>query len=454
MKIDQWVRNGRVFTEQGFQEADIGIYEGKIAALSLRNKNSTFQEKDVTTIDADGCLVVPGFIDSHVHFNDPGRTEWEGFETGSRAAAMGGTTTVLDMPLNCKPAVTNYKSLKNKKQHIASQSFIDYALWGGLTGDHLYNNEAHEEMKQEIIGWKAFMSESGIGDFQKVSPRQLAHAMKVAKNQNKVLALHAEWDEQINRLTAFHKQAALNDRAAFLASRPIEAEEKAVRYALDLAAKYGTKLHIVHVSSKKVITLIQEAKQSGVNVTAEICPHYLTFSKGDFLKQGAILKCAPPLRSKEDVEGLWECIYNGWIDTVGSDHSPCLWSMKDVSSIWDAWGGIQGVQYTWLALIDGAIKRKIDLQKIIPLGTSRPAQRFDLAAVKGQISLGMDADLVLLNTNESTYVNKETIAFRNRYSPYEGFTFQLKIKKTILRGQIIYDEQKGMATDKYGCCVK
>jgi allantoinase len=453
MKIDQWVQNGLVFTDERFQEADIGVSNGKIAVLKLRKKGS-FQKGISETIDASGCLVVPGFIDSHVHFNDPGRTEWEGFETGSCAAAIGGTTTVFDMPLNCKPAVNDYKSLKNKKEYIASRAFIDYALWGGLTGDRLQEIKDHEAMKEEIIGWKAFMSESGIDDFQKVSPDQLAAAMKSAKDHHKVLALHAEWDEQINRLTALYKKSLRNDRAAFLASRPIESEVKAVSYALELAAKYGTKLHIVHVSSKKVIALIQEAKKSRVNVTVETCPHYLTFSEQDFLKLGPILKCAPPIRSEEEVEGLWECIDNGWIDIVGSDHSPCLSSMKNVSSIWDAWGGIQGVQYTWLALLDGAFKRKIDLQKIIPLGTSHPAQRFDIHALKGRISLGMDADLVLINRNETTYVDKENIAFRNLYSPYEGLTFQLKVKKTILRGKVIYDDRMGVTTKKYGICVK
>ena len=185
-------------------------------------------------------------------------------------------------------------------------------------------------------------------------------------------------------MTALYKnRAGMNERKAFLASRPVSAEEKAVSYALELAAKYGTALHFVHISSAKVVGLIEQAKKSGVDVTVETCPHYLIFDEEDFLKNGAILKCAPPLRPREEVEGLWDCIQRGWIDTIGSDHSPCLYSMKATDSIWDAWGGIQGVQFTWLALLDEALKRKINLKQILPLGTSNVAERFGIADRKG-----------------------------------------------------------------------
>jgi allantoinase len=450
MKTELWVKNGYVFTSEGFRFASIKIKNGIIEAL----QDSEIQpQKDYenNSIDASGCLVVPGFIDSHVHFNDPGRTDWEGIETGSTAAAIGGTTTIFDMPLNCSPSVTNMINLQNKREYLTSKSYIDYGLWGGMTGNNVQDNAELTQMSEGIIGWKAFMSDSGIADFPYVAPEQLKLAMKLAAEQNKILAIHAEWQEEINNLTTFYKnQKGMNERKAFLASRPISTEEQAVNAALELAAKYGTRIHFVHISSPTVVKRIQQAKKSGINVTVETCPHYLIFDEEDFLKKGAILKCAPPLRPREEVEGLWECIANGWIDTIGSDHSPCLYSMKNTDSMWDAWGGIQGVQFTWLALLDEALKRKIPLKKVLPLGAENVAEVFGISEKKGRIQPGMDGDVVLISLDETTVVDQPSIAFRNKYSPYENRTFLLKIKKTILRGKVIYDDQTGVTEGKYG----
>jgi allantoinase len=450
MKTEVWVKNGYVFTEAGFQYACIKLKEGKIEAL-YESEPEPLKENNVNSIDASGCLVVPGFIDAHVHFNDPGRTDWEGIETGSRAAAIGGTTTIFDMPLNCSPSVTTVKNLHNKREYLTSKSYIDYALWGGMTGNSVSQQEELTQMSEGIIGWKAFMSESGIDDFPFVSPHQLKLAMKIAAQQNKILALHAEWEQEIHNLTTFYKkQSGINERKAFLASRPISAEEQAVRYALEAAANYGTCVHFVHISSARVVKLIQQAKKSGINVTVETCPHYLLFDEEDFLKAGAMLKCAPPLRPREEVEGLWECISNGWIDTIGSDHSPCLYSMKNTDSIWEAWGGIQGVQFTWLALLDEALKRKIPLKDIVPLGTANVANRFGISGRKGRIQPGLDADLALISLDETTIADQQSIAFRNQYSPYENRKFLLRVKKTILRGKVIYDDQTGVTPEKDG----
>lgn len=454
MSTELWVKNGYVFTEEGFRYACIKIIDGKIDTL-YESEPEPLKENSVNFIDASGCLVVPGFIDAHVHFNDPGRTDWEGIDTGSRAAAIGGTTTIFDMPLNCSPSVTTIKNLHNKTEYLNSKSYVDYALWGGMTGDSVSDYEELAKMSEGIIGWKAFMSESGIDDFPYVSPGQLKHAMKIAAQQNKILALHAEWEEEIHNLTTFYKkQNNLNERKAFLASRPISAEEQAVRYALEAAAKYGTSVHFVHISSPRVVELIQEAKKSGINATVETCPHYLIFDEEDFLHSGAILKCAPPLRPSEEVEGLWECILKGWIDTIGSDHSPCLYSMKNTESIWDAWGGIQGVQFTWLALLDEALKRKMPLKDIVPLGTANVADVFGISGQKGRIKPGLDGDLALISLDETTIADQQSIAFRNQYSPYENRKFLLKVKKTILRGTVIYDDQTGVTGEKYGQSIQ
>ena len=196
--------------------------------------------------------------------------------------------------------------------------------------------------------------------------------------------------------------------------------------------------------------MLQQAIIRGIKVAVETCPHNLIFDEEDFLQAGAILKCAPPLRPREEVEGLWDCISNGWIDSIGSDHSPCLYSMKNTDSIWEAWGGIQGVQFTWLALLDEALKRKIPLKDILPLGTANAADRFRLSGKKGRIQPGLDADLALISLDETTIVDQQSIAFRNQYSPYENRNFLLKVKKTILRGKVIYDDQSGVTGEKYG----
>ncbi|MBT2654875.1 allantoinase AllB [Bacillus sp. ISL-18] len=447
------VKNGLVYTEEGFREVTIKIIAEKIVSL-VEEDAGPILETEENIIDASGCLVVPGFIDAHVHFNDPGRTDWEGIETGSRAAAMGGTTTIFDMPLNCSPSTINLQNLTEKREYLSSLSHIDYALWGGMTGTNLSNRQELVQMSEGVIAWKSFMSESGIDDFQHLSPDDLKQAMQAAMDHDKILALHAEWEEDIARLTALYKQdPRLDERSAFLASRPISAEEKAVSYALELAAKYGTALHFVHISSPKVVRLIDQAKKSGVNVTVETCPHYLLFDEEDFHREGAILKCAPPLRLREEVEGLWDCLANGMIDTIGSDHSPCLYSMKTTNSIWDSWGGIQGVQFTWLAMLDEALKRKISLKRVLPLGTSNVADRFGIRHKKGRISPGLDADLVLICLDETTVANKESFGFRNAYSPYEGRVFSTKVKKTMLRGKVIYDDQKGVTEEKWGVCL-
>jgi allantoinase len=444
------VKNGYVFTNEGFRDINIRIKDGRITSLFEKGAEPSTDELS-TIIDASGCMVVPGFIDAHVHFNDPGRTNWEGFETGTRAAAIGGTTTIFDMPLNSFPSVTNTKALGEKREHVSTLSHIDYAFWGGMTADSLTNKKELTAMSKEVIAWKAFMCESGIDDFRYLSLDDLGRAMQLAKDYDQILALHAEMNGEILRNTDCYKnRIGMNEHRAFLASRPESAEVIAVSKVLEMALKYGTSVHLVHISTRKAVELIQQAKKSGVNVTVETCPHYLIFDEEDFVKTGALLKCAPPLRPRTEVEGLWECINNGWIDTIGSDHSPCLYEMKMTSTIWEAWGGIQGVQFTWLALQDEALKRKIPLKRIIPLGTSNPADRFRIAGKKGRIQPGLDADFVLIRLDETTLAERNSFAFRNPFSPYENRTFSLKVKKTILRGKVIYDDQIGLMPNKFG----
>lgn len=406
--------------------------------------------------DAKGAYVSPGFIDSHVHFNDPGREEWEGFPSGSSAAVAGGITTVFDMPLNSSPSANNAFTLKEKKLALHGRSYTNYGLWGGITAN-VAGNEAELEAMVDtgIVGFKAFLSESGIDDFQRLDDSALKSAMKYCSKADVLLALHAESEDIISQASAGLVNTR-RDYQAFLESRPLEAEMKAVEQSLEKAAKFGTKLHIVHVSHPDVATLINTAKKSGVDVSLETCPHYLLFTDEDFRQNGPALKCAPPLRSVESVEGLWEHIANGTIDFISSDHSPCPLSMKLIGedNIWHAWGGIQGVQFGTTAFISEAVRRGLPLSQIIPLLTSNTADRFPTLQSQGKISAGMKANFTIYDPDIKKIVKKQDILFRHSYSPYVGLEIDGDIKATIVNGEIVYNNKEGIVGNAVGKDVR
>ncbi|WP_416148659.1 allantoinase AllB [Salipaludibacillus sp. HK11] len=435
--------NGQVFDGSHFTHKTIIVENGFIEAIVPPN---TDRLSDFPVLyDAKGTQILPGFIDVHVHFNEPGRAEWEGIHTGSAGAAAGGITTVFDMPLNSHPSANNATTLKEKKKALQGRSYINFGLWGGMTADVANNNaELDEMLATGIVGFKGFLSESGIDDFKRLDKKSLSSAMEYCSQSDTLLALHAEWEDTLNRFsTASFKR---NDYRSFLRSRPVDAELDAVSRALDDAAKFGTKLHIVHVSHPDVVDLIQVAKKSGINVSLETCPHYLLFNEGDFLREGAQLKCAPPLRDKESVDGLWTQIKNGAIDFISSDHSPCPISMKpnDEDQIWNAWGGIQGVQFGTTAFISEAKNRGIPLTNVLPLLTSNVANRFPSLEKQGKILPGNQANLSIYNPNSQIKVEKDDILFRHKYSPYVGRMIEGQISATIVNGHLVYERKTGI----------
>ncbi|OIJ18074.1 allantoinase [Anaerobacillus alkalidiazotrophicus] len=444
------IKNGKVFIDQTFKNVDVFVKDGLIEKILPIEQQEL--ENGITVVDANGCYVFPGFIDSHVHFNDPGREEWEGFETGSEAAAVGGMTTIFDMPLNSSPSVVNTKILDEKKKHLQTRSTIDFGLWAGITADNVRNKEELKLMRDNgIVGFKAFLSESGISDFACLSKEQLKEAMLISKKLGTVLALHAEENEQIQMYTTALIENNRVDRQAFLESRPLKAEFAAIKHALSLIEQTKASVHFVHVSSSEAIELIFQYKEQGYDVTVEVCPHYLLFSDQDFLQKGPILKCAPPLRDLETIEKLWGCIEKGWVDTIGSDHSPCLYSMKEVGeeNIWKAWGGIQGVQFAFPFFIGEATRRGIPLETILPMMTENVGKRFGLRN-KGTIKVGYDADLTIFKPNEKYIVTKSDILFRNKYSPYENVETIGKVVITIVRGNIVHDEKRELKPPNIG----
>jgi allantoinase len=429
MDFDLLVRNGNIVTTDGVVVASLAITDGKIVEIG----NLTGPAR--AEIDATGLHIFPGMIDPHVHFNEPGRTEWEGITTGSAALAAGGGSCFFDMPLNSSPPTLDGPSFDLKRAAAEASSRTDFALWGGLTPTNL--DKLDELAERGVIGFKAFMSNSGISDFERADEATLQKGMKIAASHGLIVAVHAESEEITSILTAEirtkHNPATWAD---YLASRPIEAELAAIEQAISIAADTGCRLHIVHVSSSAGVHTVEKAKQSGLaDVTCETCPHYLAMTNFDLEGLGARAKCAPPLRSPAEVAKLWQDLGDGLIDFVGSDHSPAPASMKTGDDPFSIWGGISGVQSTLSILLS----RGIELPLIAKLTSAAVADRFGIAD-KGRIAAGYDADLVMVDLDDSFELTAEMLLDRHKLSPYVGRTFMGVLKRTIVRGHTVHLE--------------
>jgi allantoinase len=398
----------------------IGIADGKIAALA----DGSAREE----IDASGLLVLPGVIDAHVHFNDPGRTEWEGLATGSRACAAGGTTTFFDMPLNSTPPLIDAAAFDAKRAIAEHDSVVDFALWGGLVPGNLDQLEALRDCG--IIGLKAFMSHSGIDDFPKADPETLRAGMRRAAELDLLVAVHAEIDHPELR-----HGTSIDD---YLASRPIAMELEAIQLALDFSGETGCALHIVHVSSAAGVALIAQARAAGVDVTCETCPHYLVLNEEDVERLGAVAKCAPPIRDERERRRLCGCVADGHVQTIGSDHSPSPMSMKTDPDFFKVWGGISGVQHLLSLLLTAGFSE----ERIRETTSENVADRFLIANRKGRIDVGLDADLVLVERDASHEITAAELLYRHRHSPYVGRKIAARIRRTILRGQTAFLDGK------------
>ncbi len=389
----------------------IGIRGTEITALAEGSAREV--------LHADGLVVLPGLVDAHVHFNDPGRADWEGWSTGSRAALAGGITTVCDMPLNSTPPVATAEAFDAK--HVAGEagSLCDFALWGGLVPGHLDDLEPLAE--RGVMGFKAFMSGSGIDDFPKADLATLREGMKRAARLGVPVGVHAEFDRP---------HAGGSRVRDYLASRPIESECEAITAAIEIAGETGCALHVVHVSSARGLAIITAARARGVNVTAETCTHYLIFTGDDMERLGAVAKCAPPMRDAVNRHELWDRLRAGDIQTIGSDHSPSPWSMKTDPDFFKVWGGISGVQHLLPVLLSAGLEP----EWLAYFAASNPARRFRLPG-KGEIAVGYDADLTLVDRSVRDTITTESLLYRHRHSPYVGRPVTARVRRTILRGQ-------------------
>jgi len=432
-RLDLVVRGGLLVTPEGIQRADLGILHGKIVQIAPE-----IAEDANTELDAEGSHVFPGIIDDHVHFNEPGRAEWEGLASGSAALAAGGGTCFFDMPLNSEPPVLDAGALREKRLLGEQLACTDFALWGGLVPGNL--DKLAGLKAAGAIGLKAFMCDSGIASFPRVDAAALREGMKRAAKLGMLVAVHAEDDALAAKFTAVQKIRGRHDAKAWLASRPIEVELAAIRLALELAGETGCALHIVHVSSPEGLALITEARAARVDVTAETCPHYLLLNDKDVARLGAPGKCAPPLRDEKNRLALWRELRAGHIQTVGSDHSPAPPEMKTSQDFFAIWGGIAGVQHGFELLFNEcAATAEKDLPVLAAVLARNVARRFRLEDRKGRLAEGLDADFSLLNLDEE----ERTIAAgelwtRHPISAYLGRTSRVRVTHTYVRGCAVW----------------
>jgi allantoinase len=428
--VDLLIRGAQVVTADGVTVADVAISDGKIVAVAPEIGGGAGEE-----IDARGLHLLSGAVDVHVHFNEPGRTEWEGWRSGSAACAAGGTTTVAEMPLNAHPPTLDGASFDAKRTAAEAASFVDFALWGGLTPLNLDHLE--ELATRGAIGFKAFMADSGIADFPAADDATLLEGMSRAAALGLPVAVHAENDRLTAALRSRAIAAGRTGARDYLASRPAIAEIEAISRALLVAEETGCALHVVHVSTGRGVAAIAAARARGVDVSAETCPHYLLFDEDDFERLGAVAKCAPPLRPRAEVDALWTALAARQVQIVASDHSPAPPDMKTGDDVFAIWGGISGCQSLVAALLSsGHVERGLSLPALAALLAINPARRFGLAR-KGRIAPGCDADLVLVELGEPARLRAEALHYRHRQSPFVGLAFAARPRRTLVRGETV-----------------
>lgn len=431
MRWDTLIRGGTVVTPSGVVPGDVGIADGLVAEIA---PEITGAARDV--IDATGCHVFPGVIDPHVHFNDPGRADWEGIATGSLALSAGGGTLFIDMPLNASPPTLDAASFDAKFTAARGVARTDFALWGGLVPGNV--ERLPELAERGVAGFKAFMSASGIDDFSAADDATLWQGMRVAARLGLPVLVHAENDAITTALAREAVAAGRTGVRDYLASRPVVAELEAIARAIGLAADTGCRLHVVHVSSAAGAVLVAEARARGVDVTCETCPHYLVLTDDDAVRLGAVAKCAPPLRPADVQAALWTELRAGRIEFVASDHSPAPPSMKESASFFEVWGGISGCQTTLgLMLEEGHAVRGLPLEAIARLTADRAARRFGLAG-RGRLEEGCAADVAIVDLSVAARLAPESLRDRHRLSPYLGRTLRGAVRRTLVRGTTVW----------------
>jgi allantoinase len=434
----QALRSRRVVTPQGVRPATIHIRHWRIERVGTWEE---VPEASEGLLDWGDSVILPGLVDSHVHINEPGRTDWEGFETATRAAAAGGVTTLVDMPLNSIPATTTCEAFRAKVEAARGKTRVDVGFWGGVVPGNAWELPA---LRVDCLGFKAFLVPSGVEEFQHVGETDLREALPVLARHGSVLLAHAELPGPIDaaaRVWDGAGPAELREYDRYLRSRPDAAEVEAVELLARLCRETGCRVHIVHVASAEVLPVLRRAREEGLPITAETCPHYLTFSAEEIPDGGVAWKCAPPIRSRENREQLWAALREGVLDLVASDHSPCPPEMKKIETgdFRGAWGGIASLQLSLAAVWTGARERGFTISDLAEWMCAAPARLAGLGERKGRIAPRYDADLVVWDPDASFEIRPENLQHRHKITPYAGRTLQGIVRQTLLRGETVYD---------------
>lgn len=396
-------------------------------------------------LDVGELMVLPGLVDSHVHINEPGRTEWEGFNTATQAAAAGGITTVIDMPLNCIPVTTDMASLEAKLACLKDQMWVDVGFHGGVIPDNSEHLSAM--MDAGIKSFKAFMIDSGVDEFPASDYHTLDTAMPILAAGGATLLVHAELDPQQSDQEA---PDDVSSYQAFLDSRPDAWETDAIATVIELAAKHQCAVHVVHLSSCEALQMIAEAKAQDIPITAETCPHYLTLAAETIPDGDARFKCCPPIRDKNNQNQLWQGLENGTIDFIVSDHSPCTPALKllEQHNLWQAWGGISSLQFG-LSLIWTAIQQRgYGIEHLVRWMCEKPAELVGLDHCKGRIAVGYQADLVIWDPTQKQVIDAKQTYHKHKASAYEQVEVLGRVEQTLLAGNNIYNREHPLHFDQ------
>ena len=428
------IKSNRILTPEGLVKGTICILDDKI--ISCEEGDHSYSAEKI--IDAGNNVVMPGIIDPHVHINEPGRTEWEGFDTGTKSAAAGGITTLIDMPLNSTPVTTSLKNLQLKIEAANKNTHINCGFWGGVVPDNL--NYLEELLQGGAFGLKTFLTHSGIDDFPETTPAMLREVLFLLKKYNRPLLVHSELSE--NHDGVRHLKNNPGSYQAYLESRPKSWENKAIEAMINLCRETGAHVHIVHLSSAEALPQIKKARQEGLPLTVETAPHYLFFSSEEIEDKNTLLKCAPPIREKDNNEKLWNALKEGVIDFIATDHSPAPPHLKEIESgnFDKAWGGIAGLQFSLPSVWKASRSRNVTLQEFCKWMCENPARFLTLDSSKGKIKKGYDADILIWNPENNISIDKKNIYHRHKNTPYAGLDLKGEVLQTIVNGKIVFEK--------------
>jgi allantoinase len=428
----------RVVTPEGMREAAVLVEGEKIQAIvPIEQAPAGAQIQDFGE-----AAILPGLVDSHVHINDPGRAKWEGFETATRAAAAGGYTMLVDMPLNCLPATSTVAALEAKREAARGRCRVDWAAWGSVVADN--QRDIEKLAGAGVLGFKCFLIHPGIDGFTMVTESELRAALPHVARTGLPLLVHAELAGPIEAATAGLADADWKSYATYLQSRPDEAELSAIRLLLLLCGEYEFRLHIVHLATWQALEELRNARAEGLPVSVETCPHYLHFTAETIADGATLRKCAPPIRSRENREKLWQGLREGVIDFVATDHSPCPPAMKQLENgnFRTAWGGIASLSMALPVMWTDASRRGFTLRDIARWMAEGPAELAGYSSRKGRIAAGCDADFVVFEPEAEFTVTPERLHYRHAVSPYMGEKLRGVVKATYLRGKRVFAEGK------------